>query len=225
MRNKSTLITQQRMRTAANRHRKDIHFAVGDLVLLKLQPYRQHSVFRRTSQKLSRHFYGPFAIIEKVGTMAYRLQLPDYCRIHPIFHVSLLRRFVGSSDNTPTVALPAKLIDGNPVSVPSRVHGRRTCLEQGKMIEQVLIEWSEGGKLDATWEPVENIHKFFLDFHLEDKVVFDGGGNDTSEFETGGLSPNREEQELPTDQTEAQTNLRRGQREKKRLSWHSDFVV
>ena len=54
---------QQRMRENANKHRRHVEFKVGDMVLLKLTPYRQHSVALPLSAKLVRHFYGPFEVI------------------------------------------------------------------------------------------------------------------------------------------------------------------
>ena len=67
---------QQRMRDSANKHRRDVEFKVGDEVLLKLQPYRQHSVARPLSAKLARRYYGPFEILEQIGQMAYQFRFP-----------------------------------------------------------------------------------------------------------------------------------------------------
>lgn len=50
----------------------------------------------RSSKKLSKRFYGPFKILEKIGTVAYRLELPPESRVHPVFHVSLLRQSFGN---------------------------------------------------------------------------------------------------------------------------------
>ena len=63
--------------------RRDVCFKKGDKVYLKLQPYRQKSLAMRPNEKLSPRFYGPFEIEDKVGLVAYRLQLPPTARIHP----------------------------------------------------------------------------------------------------------------------------------------------
>lgn len=88
---------QDRMKIQADRHRTDRSFEVGDAVLLKLQPFIQTSVARRPFQKLAFRYYGPYTIQAKVGAVAYRLDLPDTSKIHPVVHVSLLKRAVGAT--------------------------------------------------------------------------------------------------------------------------------
>lgn len=61
---------QQRMKDSANKHRRHVEFEVGDLVWLKLQPYRQHSVAKPLSAKLARRFYGLFEVVQRVGPIA-----------------------------------------------------------------------------------------------------------------------------------------------------------
>jgi hypothetical protein len=58
---------------------------VGDLVFLKIQPYAQSSLAVRSNQKLSFKFFGPYPILQQVGSIAYKLDLPPTATVHPVF--------------------------------------------------------------------------------------------------------------------------------------------
>jgi hypothetical protein len=88
---------QIQMKTQADKKRSDVQFAVGDKVFLKLQPYIQSSLARRANKKLAFKFFGPYEIIVKIGFAAYELALPNGSTVHPIFHVSQLKKMVNPS--------------------------------------------------------------------------------------------------------------------------------
>lgn len=132
-------VTRNRMETNANRKRREVEFAVGDKVSVRLRPYRQISVARRLSNKLSKRFYGPFEVGERIGMVAYRLILPETSRIHPVFHVSVLRWCEGEVDARKIHALPIDFEERRPIEQPLSVCWVRNVLSRRKPITQVLV--------------------------------------------------------------------------------------
>lgn len=74
--------------------RKDVEFEVGDKVFLRVAPYKR--VMRFDSKgKLAPRYIGPFEVLQRVRKVAYRLALPPSMdRVHNVFHVSMLRKYV-----------------------------------------------------------------------------------------------------------------------------------
>ena len=154
-----------------NKGRREGNFQEGDLVYLKLQPYRQQSLVKCSNEKLSPRFYGPYPLIQRIGTVAYKLQLPLGSRIHPIFHISQLKRALGAR-HKPT-SLPAQLSADFVLEVePWGALGVRNS--QANM--EVLIHWTGLQDFEATWEYFEEVNLRFLSFHLEDKMKLWVGG-------------------------------------------------
>jgi hypothetical protein len=86
---------QNQQKIYADRHRVERSFEVGDLVFLRLQPYRQSSLKRSGVEKLKPKFYGPYRVIKRISEVAYELDLPEGRNIHNVFHVSCLKKAVG----------------------------------------------------------------------------------------------------------------------------------
>ena len=168
---------QERMKNQADLKRKERNFDIGDWVFLKLRPHRQKSVLSRINAKLSTRYYGPFEIIGRVGTVAYRLKLPETARIHPVFHVSLLKKAIGNyqvQSELPT-GLGGDCVD---TWVPITVLASRVVVKKGEQVKQWLIQWAAKPIEEATWEDVVVIRSQFPHLNLEDKITINGGGND-----------------------------------------------
>lgn len=84
------------MKFFADKNHIEREFQPGDWVFLRLQPYTQMSFSMRRDFKLAPKFYGAYQIVERVVKVAYRLQLPATANIHPVFHVSMLKKKLGT---------------------------------------------------------------------------------------------------------------------------------
>ena len=85
------------MKQQANQHCNERSFEVGDWVFLRLQPYKQMSLKKsKKDNKLSPKHYGNYKVLQKIGTMAYKLELPVSSRVHLVFHVSCLKKVIGN---------------------------------------------------------------------------------------------------------------------------------
>ena len=87
------LTAQSRQKSYADVRRRPLEFEVGDHVSLKVIPKRGVVRFGKRG-KLSPRLIGPFEILERVGTVAYRLALPlSMSGVHEVFHVSMLQKY------------------------------------------------------------------------------------------------------------------------------------
>lgn len=93
------------MKKIYDAYQTDRSLNVGEFLYLKLQPYRQMSLALQRRQKLAPKYYGPFEILERIGPVAYKLKLPENSKLHPVFHVSMLKKKLDTTVET-QVPLP-----------------------------------------------------------------------------------------------------------------------
>ncbi|XP_040940693.1 uncharacterized protein [Gossypium hirsutum] len=92
-----------RQNSYADLKRREIEYAVGDLVFLKVSPWKKVLKFGRKGT-LSPRFVGPYRVLRQIEPVAYQLELPpELSQIHDVFHVSMLRRY--RSDPSHVVAI------------------------------------------------------------------------------------------------------------------------
>jgi|ERR1700693_343751 hypothetical protein len=89
-------VPRDRQSHYANVHRTDFVFKEGEEVLLSTQNLK---LPKGITPKLSNRYTGPFKIVDVVSPTAYELQLPNTWKIHPVFHVSLLKAYNSGGDN------------------------------------------------------------------------------------------------------------------------------
>lgn len=151
----------------ADRKRSERTLEVGDMVYLKLQPYRHTTLSLHRCLKLHSKYYGPFRIIQKVGHVAYKLLLPEHCKLHPTFHVSQLKKNLGPQA-IPNPNLPLLHVDSTIRLEPERLLDRKLIprVEGDVQIPMVrwLIKWTNLEERDVTWEDASFIQKIFPTF-------------------------------------------------------------
>jgi hypothetical protein len=108
-----------------NTHHRLLEFNVSDWVWLRILHRPVQSLVSSARSKLSLHYAGPFQVLERVGEVTYRLQLPVRARIHDVFHVGVLKPFHGASSAT-TLTLPP-LRHGLLVEIPKCIIKAQLC--------------------------------------------------------------------------------------------------
>ena len=94
-----------------DQHCSERSYVEGDWVLLRLQPYKNMSLKKlNKDNKLEPKYYGPYKVFWKIGSMAYKLEFPMFLGVHPIFHVSYLKKVI--VDKIPIQTILSKLDEG-----------------------------------------------------------------------------------------------------------------
>ena len=141
------------MKQQAYQHRNERSFEVGDWVFLRLKPYKQVSLKQSKKDK----YYGPYKVLQKIGTMAYKVELLASSRIHPIFHVSSLKKVIGDKIPVQTILLELdeeeKIILDPEVVTETRIYQLRN-----RSISKYLIKWKNLPTEDSTWEEIGRAH-------------------------------------------------------------------
>jgi hypothetical protein len=106
-----------------------------------LQPYAQQSVVNRPYPKLSYKYFGPYTILERIGDVAYKLELPVTTKIHPVFHVSQLKPFL--ADYTPVYKDLPSIPDLTGITpVLTEILERRLVHKGNAATPQILVKWA-----------------------------------------------------------------------------------
>jgi len=146
---------RDRQQARADQVRVPVKFNVGDQVLLHTQHFTFKSPKGALVRKLLPRWIGPFPVVQCVGQVAYKLQLPVHLRVHPVFHVSKLKPYHSDGRiQPPPVPL---IIDGQEEYVVDMVHAHRDVGSGSRKVRQYLVRWAGYTPEHDTWEPERNL--------------------------------------------------------------------
>ncbi|GKA57793.1 putative reverse transcriptase domain-containing protein [Tanacetum coccineum] len=148
-----------RQKSYADLKRKPMEFQVGDKVMLKVSPWKGVVRFGKRG-KLNPRYVGPFKVIERVGEVAYKLELPEeLSRVHNTFHVSNLKKC--HADEPLAVPLDGLHLDDKLhfVEEPLEIVGREVKRLKRSRIPLVKVRWNSKRGPEFTWEREDQFKK------------------------------------------------------------------
>ncbi|GKA86609.1 putative reverse transcriptase domain-containing protein [Tanacetum coccineum] len=143
---------RDRQKSYADKRRRPLEFEVGDKVMLKVAPWKGVVRFGKRG-KLNPRYIGPFQIIERIGPVAYRLELPqELSRVHNVFHVCNLKKCL--SDDTLVIPLEEIQLDDklNFVEEPVEIMDREVKQLKRSRIPIIKVRWNARRGPEYTWE-------------------------------------------------------------------------
>ena len=145
----------------ADTKRKDVVFAIGDEVLLSTKNLKLNI----PCKKLSMKYVGPFVVEKIINQVAVQLSLPSEWKVHPVFHVSLLRRYSKRLHQEYPVASPSIIPENDLFEVAGILDSR---IKRNKV--GYLFDWRGYGPSERTWQYLESfdgILPLLAAFHQE----------------------------------------------------------
>ena len=144
--------SQNRQKSYADKRRRELEFEVGDKVFIRISPSKGVLRFGKRG-KLRLRYIGPYEIMECIGLLAYQLALtPELSRIHDVFHVSMLQKYVYDPSHMlsrqPTELKKDLSYEKEPVEILEQKH-RVLC---SRNIPLVKVLWRNHTREEAIWE-------------------------------------------------------------------------
>nr|GFA18530.1 putative reverse transcriptase domain-containing protein [Tanacetum cinerariifolium] len=150
---------RDRQKSYADLKRNPMEFQVGDKVMLKVSPWKGVVRFGKRG-KLNPMYVGPFKVLERIGDVAYKLDLPEeLTRVYHTFHVSNLKKC--HADEPLAVPLDGLHFDDKLhfVEEPVEIVDREVKRLKQSRISLVKVRWNSKQGLEFTWELEDQFRK------------------------------------------------------------------
>ena len=176
---KRLLTSQSRQKSYPDRQHRPLEFKVSDHVFLKVMPKRRVVRFGKQG-KLAQRYIGPFEVIERVGTIAYRLGLPlSLSGVHEVFHVSIFWKY--TPDAAHVVDWGEIIVDIDETFEEGLVSimDSRDQVLGCKTVWLMKVLWQHRGVEETTWEREDTMratyHFLFVDegalYNIEGLII------------------------------------------------------
>ncbi|KAL0456006.1 UNVERIFIED_CONTAM: Transposon Tf2-11 polyprotein [Sesamum latifolium] len=153
---------QKRMKKYADQNRRFIEFNAGDLVMVKVPDPRLSKSLRGRDPRLMQKYVGPLPIMKRIGTVAYRIELPPWWKIHNVFHVSQLKKYSADREddarNQPS--RPQLELTKTKKKVAEAILNHRVTRTAKREHTEYLVKWKGCSSEENTWERVTNLKAF-----------------------------------------------------------------
>ena len=153
---------QDRQKIYADLKRTDHSFDIGDMVFLKILPKRI-SLSAGKFRKLKPRYCGTYVITNKINDQAYELLLPPNLKVHNVFDVNLLEKYIPDANHTFEEDELHVTKEGVIDIQPKTILQTRTRKLQNRSINEYLIKWLGYPTNDATWEYEETLLENYPD--------------------------------------------------------------
>ncbi|WVZ51506.1 hypothetical protein U9M48_002650, partial [Paspalum notatum var. saurae] len=155
---------QSRQKINSDKRRRPLVFGEGDHVYLRVSPMKGVHRFG-VKGKLVPRYVGPFKIIERCGSVAYRLKLPPHlAAVHDVFHVSQLKK---------CLRVPEEVVDTSQIQIepdltyekqPIKILDQKQTSTRSRTINFYKVQWSNHSEEETTWDQEEYLQTKYPDF-------------------------------------------------------------
>jgi hypothetical protein len=145
--------TQQRMKVFADQNMREVEYSVGDKLLLST---KYLNLKNPGARKLLPQWVGPFTVLERIGPMAYRLELSATMKVHPVVYVLLLHPY--RQDGRVQPPPPPIDMDGDLEYEVERILDHRDCKIENRVKTRYLVFWVGYGPEHNSFKPKTNLN-------------------------------------------------------------------
>jgi len=144
-------VAQDRQKCHADQKQAPREFEIGEHMYVKVKPKRS-SLRLGKCPKLAPWYCGPFEILARIGPVAYQLALPTSIRVHNVFHVSILKKYIHDATHVLDWDVIQVEPEGEFQVEPVCILDKRELMLRSRIIGKVKVQWKHLSPEEATWE-------------------------------------------------------------------------